>query len=189
MGRVARLLLGGLVGVAGLTVVGVGTRVIPSDPESLHAPQWVMVAAGGMFAVVGAWIVSAGTRVGEYLGYMVAPLVLTVLLSIAHWVAFGPGARQCSGGIEIPFVSTWRVAGDLECRVAFGYGAVLLDGVLASIGLSTLAERHLEGVPRQLTDVSSKVILVIALAPILVLMVALLAPFQLFKAAWSKLTG
>lgn len=178
-----RLLLGGAVTVMGLSVQGMALGVIPVDPSSVHAPMWVLLTAGGMFALVGVWIMAAGTVLGDGLNLVVGPAVLVGMLSMLHWVAFGPGVRQCSGGFSIPFLSGRGPVGDLECRIAFGYGAVLFDGILLSVALSALAKKRLDGTSHRIVEGLSKALLLIVLAPFLVVLGLVVG----VKAAWGKL--
>jgi len=180
-----RLFIGGISSAGGLVIIGVASGVIPAEPGSIHAPPWVLATAGGMFLPVGVWILSQGTALARVFHYAVGPLVLVGLLSILHWVAFGPGVRQCSGGITIPFLSRGGPVGDLECRFAFGYGALFFDGVLASMGLATFADRNLEGAHHRFAQRLSNVLLLITLAPFLVVLLVTV----LFKAGWEKLKG
>lgn len=45
-----------------------------------------------------------------------------------HWIAFGPGMRECSA----PFLSAWvrdYLSVDMERRLIFGLGAFIATGV------------------------------------------------------------
>ena len=169
----ARLVTGGAFALAGIGLELVAVGMIPVDPSSIHAPMWFIGTAAGMFALVGMWILSAGSALGRALGVVVGPAVLIGLLSMLHWVAFGPGVRQCSGGFSIPFFSTGGPVGDLECRFAFGYGALLFDGMLGGSLLSFWAKKKLEGTTLRVVDGVASALIVIPLAPF-ILLVALM---------------
>lgn len=181
----ARLLTGGFAAAMGLMIMAMAAGVIPVDPSSVHAPPWVIHVAGGMFTLVGLWMVTAGNPVGRALDQVVGPVVLMGLLSILHWVAFGPGVRQCSGGFSIPFLSAWRVTGDLGCRMAFGYGALLFDGLLLGAFLGSWTDAHLEGGWKRVGSGLSATLIVVPLSPFLLILIAA----GLARGAWEKLTG
>jgi hypothetical protein len=183
-GTVARLLFGALFAAPGLLIVGIGTGAIQVDPSSVHAPYWLIAMIGGMFSVVGVWLASRDTRVEPFLKPVVGPVVLFGLLTALHWVAFGPGVRECTGSVAIPFFSNSRQAGGLECRLAFGYGAVLFDGLFLSAGLSQLARKRLTGGAQALTEKASSTVLLVAIAPLLP--VVLLAMAGKSGAQWIK---
>lgn len=47
---------------AGLVIILVGTKVIRVDPSTVHAPYWVVTAAGGAFALGGLMVWGMATR-------------------------------------------------------------------------------------------------------------------------------
>jgi hypothetical protein len=181
----ARLLLGGLTTGMGLMIVGVAGGIVPVDPTTVYAPMWIIFTAGGMFTLVGLWMATAGTPVGDALNRVVGPVVLVGLLSILHWVAFGPGIRQCSGGISLPFLSTWGATGDLQCRLAFGYGALLFDGLIGGATLSSWGERRLTGTLQRVARGTGSVLMVVPLLPLLLLLLVV----SLIKLGWAKVRG
>ncbi len=71
----------------------------------------------------------------------------------------------------------------MECRFVFGYGALLFDGVLASMGLAAFADRSLEGAQHRFVQRLSNALLLIALGPFLIV----LAVGVLLKAVWVRL--
>jgi hypothetical protein len=180
-----RLVMGGAFTLAGIAMEAVALGMIPVDPSSIHAPMWVIGTAATVFILPGLWILFAGTTVGRVLEVVVGPVVLVGLLSVLHWVAFGAGVRQCTGGFSIPFFSARGPVGDLECRVAFGYGALLFDGILAGTILSSFAKKKLEGRSLRLADGVASALIFIPLAPF-ILLVALMG---LVKGAIGKVRG
>ncbi len=178
-----RLLLGGLLAGIGLLTMAAVTGMGPFEPDVGPAPEWVGVLAGALFVLVGVLILSQGTPLQAATNFAVGPLVMVGLLTMLHWIAFGPGVRECSGSFSIPFLSTSGPVGDLECRLAFGYGAVLFDGVLAGMFMSHAADRWLEGTPHRVVDVFSKGILLLVLAPFVFLVLAI----SLVKALGARL--
>ena len=179
-----RLLVGALFGGSGLFMLWLAL----SDPSSVNGPWWLGAAAGAVFVAAG---LTAGTQ-GTAVGVWVTPVAVTVIFvgfaAIGNWIAFGPGPRACTGGISFLFFSGSAGAGEMECRVAFGLGAVILDAGLV-MGLLTGVAR-LIGSPvwsRRLEKVGTG-ILGVALSPLLLLAI-LLSFFGVAKdkvvAAWK----
>lgn len=88
-------------------------------------PMWVPTVAGALFALAGVTLWLEGTSHATAVGAFGGPLIVFGLATIASWVAFGPGERHCTATISFPFWFSRRPAGDLECRVAFGFGAIM----------------------------------------------------------------
>lgn len=185
MTPLARFLVGGSFAGAGLMIVAMTVDVFLHDPASADAPLWVYLTFGFMFILVGLWIMSADTPMGEALKPVVGPVVLVGILSMLHWVAFGPGVRKCSGGISLPFLSVGSNAGDLECRIGFGYVALLFDGVILGAMLSYWAESRLRGGWSRVVKGIANTLIWVPLAPFLLILVVV----ALLKAGWSKLRG
>lgn len=162
-----RLLVGGIFAAPGLLIVAVGTRTIEVDPSTVHAPYWLLTLLGSMFVVAGLWLMTDGTPVGRAMKLIVGPTILIGLLTALHWVAFGPGVRQCSGGIEIPFVTLWQTTGDMQCRLAFGLGAVVFDGLVLGGLLTQLAKKMGTGAGRVWTERIANAFIVLGLIPLL----------------------
>lgn len=180
---IARLFFGLAFGAPGLFLVGVGAGAIEVDPSSVRAPYWLIGMLGGMFTLAGAWLATRGTPLESGLKLVVGPAILIGMLVALHWVAFGPGERQCTGSVSIPFLSTRTGVGDLECRTAFGLGAVFFDGIFASVALGHLAEHRLRGRPKRVAEVASKGVLLLVLLPLLPLLLLAI----LLKAGAAKL--
>lgn len=177
-----RIVLGTAVAGLGLFMEGIALGWIPSEEGSVHAPPWVLMVISGLFVLLGVWLVTAPTPVGRWLGRVVGPLTLVGLLSVLHWVAFGAGPRRCTGGVSLPFLSAWWPTGEMQCRAAFGYGALLFDGVLLSVALGKLAEGR-EGAGRAALEFGSKAVLLVVLAPFLVFLIL----YALGAEAWKRL--
>ncbi len=47
---------------AGLPIILIGSRVIPVDPDSVHAPYWILQVVGGIFASAGLMLLIASIR-------------------------------------------------------------------------------------------------------------------------------
>jgi len=103
--------------------------MIHLHPESLKAPAWVAYAAAGAFILAGISLLAGALR-ATWLQRWLGVLICLCLFSISAWVAFGPGARECT--MSLGFMS--RAASEIVCRGAFGSGAVLV-ALLLGLGL------------------------------------------------------
>jgi len=179
-----RWIFGGVFIAVGLFIMGLSVQ----DPGQVNGPWWLGFAAGGVFAAAGLAVVVQGTPLQAWVGGVAVTAIFLGFAAIGNWIAFGPGPRACTGGISFLFFSGSSNAGEMECRVAFGIGAVILDagifmGVMAGlaklIGSETWAAR--------LKKVGEGVFFV-ALSPLLLLAGALLLVQNGGKALKARLT-
>jgi len=171
----------------GLLFWGVGFLVMymsVSHPEQVNGPWWLGFAAGWVFAAAGLAVAVQGTELQTWVGGLAVATLLLGFAAIGNWIAFGPGPRGCSGGISLLFFSGSRSAGEMECRVAFGLGAVILDAILFMGAMSGLA--RLVGSPRWAArlEKAGKGVFFFALLPLLLLAGALLLVQQ--GAGWLR---
>ncbi len=184
-----RYLLGFVCATVGAFPILSAFDVGPFHPDSINGPPWLGVVAGGIF-LLGALVVwtHEATLRRPWLGTLFAVALLLAFAAIGNWIAFGVGSRECSGGLAAGAVAGARAAGDLECRAAFGIGALMIDGIL----LWTLgAGLKQAGVPGRLPGWIEKLgqgVLAVALAPIVLLVVALTRGRALVEAcvAWAR---
>ncbi len=176
-------LLGALVALVGVMPILAGLGVPPFDRAPAEAPGWVPIVAGAMFVVAGLAVWAQGSparhAVAEAAGFAVA----VGLAVLAHWVALGPGRRACTSTLSAFWVTTWRRAPELECRIAFGVGALMLDAVLLLMLVHALGRRLGPYRLGRALERAGQALLVGTLLPFVVL-VALLA---LAGAAWHGL--
>lgn len=108
--------------------------VIPTPDSSFHAPRWVAFLAGSLFFTVGMWILMqaiVGESRAKVFGAAVGFSVVVGLAFLANWVAFGSGTREgCSGSTSFFGWTSSRAAAEVECRAAFGYGALFMNVIL-----------------------------------------------------------
>ena len=143
----ATITVGILVAAAGAAIIAAALLV---DGAEFHAPRWVVVSVGGAFLFCGAWLAYCYAS-----GYdpkrpetLPAPLLqlafgLPGLVFFAlpfHWIAFGPGPREFSGGLSFLFFSLRSRSGETAGRIAFGIGAALIDVIIIAF-LVKLARR------------------------------------------------
>jgi hypothetical protein len=147
------LLIGCIAGLAGLyfLLVGAGVLPIPGGPRNLHAPLWVVLAAGLAFFLGGTAVVlqafGCANEQGEFpvgapfwlraTQYLIGVAILASFGTIGGWIAFGPGERAFSGSLG--FLS--GNVSDAIGRTAFGLGALMIW--LAAIGFAVAGARKL----------------------------------------------
>jgi hypothetical protein len=112
---------------AGLAIIAVALGWIPVAPQDIHAPRWVVGAAGATFIAGGLAPFAAQWGPSSKLSQIVGASVVLPLTLVANWVAFGPGVRQFSGGLSFGFFAVSQHSSELSGRIAFGIGAILLD--------------------------------------------------------------
>ena len=132
------IIIGCISGLAGLyfIFVGAGALTVPGGPRNLHAPLWILLAAGLVFLLGGAAVVlqALGRRAnveGELpddapfwlraTQYLMGVAILTSLGAIGSWIAFGRGERAFSA-------SSGFFSGDVSAaigRMTFGIGALI----------------------------------------------------------------
>lgn len=137
------ILMGGGFLVGGLVIVFIALDWIRVDPDSIHAPRWVLGLVGGMFALPGVGALYYGIVNGltpdsararersdedrfSVVGWLLGLVMVGGMTAVASWVAFGPGEREFSGGIGVGGVGVHGSGGsELLGRGVFGIGAVL----------------------------------------------------------------
>jgi len=149
-----------------------------SDPSSVNGPWWLGASAGVIFVAAGLAVGTQGTEVGVWTSPVA--VIFLCFAAIGNWIAFGPGPRACTGGISFLFFSGSRGAGEMECRAAFGVGAVILDAALVTGLLTGLARLVGDDVWSKRLEKLGTGILGIALSP-LILLAILLSVFQTVK--------
>ena len=99
---------------------------IAFQKTSAGVPQWIGYVAALSFFLAGiaATEMAFGTN---QLANIVGPLMMACLAIIPTWIAFGPGERHCSGGLSVlGFGWHQQNTGETECRVVFGFAAILI---------------------------------------------------------------
>jgi hypothetical protein len=110
---------------AGAWPLAIGLGVAKVDPRTVHAPLWVVAAAGACFVLAGMALLAPRDRVR--LRGFAAGLVVTALAAVCDWIAFGPGERRFGQSISFAGAALRSSGGQISGRIAFGVGAVLLD--------------------------------------------------------------
>ena len=125
--------VGALCSLMGLVILFVALGIIPTDESKLHAPHWVVGAAGLMFFLAGIAILTGpppdtpeASRT-TWRTFLLGLGIVGALAAVFNWVAFGPGPRAFGGSVSIPFVTVSGPSSEWSGRIAFGAVAVLID--------------------------------------------------------------
>jgi hypothetical protein len=161
-----RILLGLLCLAGGAVPMLAAFDLGPLDSGAINGPPWLGFLAGAVFVVAGIALFLGERLRHGVLSHGLLALILGVFAAIGSWVAFGPGPRACTIAFEgFLFDTAW--ANDIVCRVGFGIGAVMVDGmVLVAIAATLRALLGPGALPRAI-ETLGVVLILIALAPIL----------------------
>lgn len=121
----------GLITLAiGAGIMALGSGLWPDALRGLNAPVWVLLAAGGVFALAGASLASQG-RTPPWVQAVIGNCILTLFAVIPAWIAWGGSRRGFSASGNLG--GLWLATGFDEVdfgRMVFG-GAALLMGMIA----------------------------------------------------------
>jgi hypothetical protein len=135
-----RLGIGLLVAALGAFICLIGLGIITSNAKDVHAPLWVVTSAGAAFLFAGLTLALSAASpttdadgglppsapfVLRLLQYLLGLAIVAALASVGSWVAFGPGERNFSVTLSLPWWGSTGKGNDLIGRVVFGIGAVL----------------------------------------------------------------
>ena len=134
-----------LLGSLDYTIIGVALGWVPIAAQDIHAPRWVVGAAGATFIAGGFAPLAARGGPSSIMSQITGAGVVLPLTLVANWVAFGPGARQFSGGLSFGFFAISQRASAVGGRIAFGIGATLLDILIVTIIVRRLHGRKNAG--------------------------------------------
>lgn len=136
--------LGLIIMLAGISLIWMG---LYGDPENIHAPRWVIEISGMAFlgAGVGVALMDSmfnAVRKNVFFSWIqsLALLSMPVCLLIAfNWVAFGPGEREFSMSISIPFLSGYfENSPEWLGRLAFGIPTAFMDLIVGGAVLKVV---------------------------------------------------
>jgi hypothetical protein len=124
--------------LAGLFILLAAFDVIALDPASIHAPRWVLAAAGLIFLLGGFMIILRGTEgdgnkdlFHEWAEYFVIAGMMIAFSAVFLWVGFGPGERQFQTETSFGPVAAYGEGDALTGRCLFGmFGLATLLGTL-----------------------------------------------------------
>jgi hypothetical protein len=182
---IGRGVIGLLFGLAGLFPFLAAFDVGPLRQEDINGPPWLGAVAGGMFMLAGV-AVSLGEKARDsLLSHVIALAIIAGFAAVGNWIAFGPGLRECSGGVSGFFFSSSYDLGNIECRSAFGIGAGMVNGMLLWMLAGTIRKLTGPGLLPDLIEKLGKAILLLSLLPILLPLVAVLVGKSFFE-AWRE---
>jgi hypothetical protein len=127
-------------GLGGILILLLAVGVI-GDPRDVHAPRWVVGAAGLAFVLAGI-VVAIGPADGRptaasapvaWRSRLVGGAIVGLMAVAPNWIAFGPGERRFGGMLGLPLLAVSPAVSETTGRVAFGIAAVLLDAIFAWI--------------------------------------------------------
>jgi hypothetical protein len=122
----------------GALFVVVGLAVIAGmvfSPHGLTVPMWVGLAAASTFVLAGLSVMAQSLGLAR-LGRSIAILVVVGLSVPGFWIMFGSGEMSCSRSVTFLGSESSSTAGDLECRIVFGAGAVLTLAVAVAFAVA-----------------------------------------------------
>ena len=128
-----------------LFLLGGGAVMIQSvtrDMADTTTPRWIGVLFGLMFFNAGITVGLMDSGFNDYRGtkwlsYLHAMALLSIplaFLTLFNWAAFGPGEREFSMSVSIPFLSFGLDRGsEIIGRIVFGVPALLMDAFLGYV--------------------------------------------------------
>lgn len=119
--------------LAGGFIAAIGAGFIPVEPESVHAPGWVIIACGLVFAMGG--VMCYTESLGDNVNSLFACVLLVAFASVFSWVAFGPGEREFTGSGSIGPIAVVERVGETMGRIAFGFGAIMIWTITAAVAV------------------------------------------------------
>lgn len=136
----------------GLTTLAVGLfpmlgafDIGPLHREDINGPPWLAFVAGGLFFLAGVSILVG--RIAPLASSALTVLMLAAFAAIGNWIAFGAGERHCSGDLSLGLLWGEGDLSGLGCRIPFGLGALMVNGMLGYVAAVTL-QKALGGPPR-----------------------------------------
>lgn len=114
----------------GLGITALGGGVFPDLLHGAHAPMWVLLAAGGVFALAGISLLTQG-RTPDWVQRLILNCLLTLFAAIPAWIAWGGsrhGFSASAGWVQLHFGFEFADIG----RMVFAASALLM-GLIASL--------------------------------------------------------
>jgi hypothetical protein len=142
----------------------------PLDRGAIHGPPWLGFLAGAVFIAGGIALLLGERLRHSALSHGLMAIILGSFAAIGSWIAFGPGPRACTIAFEgLLFDAAW--SNDLACRVGFGIGAIMVDGMVLAVLAGALRSLIGPGALPRAIETLGVALIVIALAPILLPMI------------------
>jgi hypothetical protein len=120
------VILAGLLAMgAGFAVVALGAGWIPTAPENLKAPRWVVVSAGLLFVFAGLSLLGPKEE-SSIIAALLGAIMVSLFALVGSWVAFGSGERRFGGTMGSALGSVSTEVSEWSGRTVFGFGAIAL---------------------------------------------------------------
>jgi hypothetical protein len=120
-------MVGLFVGI-GVLIAALGLGLIRTNPQSVHAPRWVVVCAGALFAIAG--LLMASQREPQSLtARLLIAIFLSLFAAVFGWVGLGSGPRQFSSSVSFGGLTTHGAGSVVLGRVLFGGCGILVGGI------------------------------------------------------------
>jgi hypothetical protein len=184
-----RFFMGIAFAAAGMFPILAAFDVGPFHSDSINGPPWIGVALGAVFLTGALFLFfhGAATRT-PWLGSAFAFLIVAAFAVLLNWIALGPGPRECTGTFSFAIFTGSRWVAELECRIAFGLGAMMCDGLLFVIlGAGMRQAGVTNAVPGGLEKFGTGLI-VVAFVPILLIFVAFKLVELTAKWCWARVS-
>ena len=184
----ARFLMGIAFAAAGIVPILAAFDIGPLHSDSINGPPWIGAVAGGIFLMGAVFLFAYGATVRyPWLGSLLALVLVAGFAALGNWIAFGAGTRECSGSFSLAIFTHSRWVGEIECRAAFGIGAMMTNGLAVLILGAGLKQMGVTGwLPNWLEKIGLA-LLVIAFAPLVVLFILLSFGKWLVESCWAYL--
>jgi hypothetical protein len=168
-----RLFAGVAFAAAGLFPILAAFDVGPFRASSINGPPWIGVAAGAIFITGGlfVWFQEAAVR-RPWLGSALALAIVAGFAALANWIAFGPETRECSSTFSLAMFTSARWVAGLECRIAFGIGATMCNGLLLLIVGRGLLQAGVKSALPGILDRIGTWLILLAFAPLVLVYLA-----------------
>jgi hypothetical protein len=138
------VIVGVLVIACGIGPILGALELIPY-PLTPGTPVWVGVSAGMLFVLAGVAVINGYGSTGVRHPFVQNVLGLSICVLFAAvfgWVALGPGERNFSSTVELPF---WRSSGrgsEWIGRTMFGIGALMAVAIAVVAAIAAVRTRR-----------------------------------------------
>ncbi len=135
-GDAAAAILGFVFAAVGGFIMFAAVDIVAIDPEGLHAPRWVLGAAGLMFFLAGVMVIAQGIAgpgaeqvvLFQWLQLILVTGMMASFAAIFIWVGLGPGEREFQNSTSFGPISIIKEGNQIIGRCLFG-GFGLLTGL------------------------------------------------------------
>jgi hypothetical protein len=163
----ARLALAALMIVVGVVAMLSACDLGPIARGKINGPPWIALVAGGLFVLAGSSLALGRGARSRLVSSILTFAMFAGFASLGNWIAFGAGPRACGAHFTGFLFTSSRLAGEIECRAAFGVGAMILNGLLFYLAARFLAKRLPPGRAAAAVEKTGSAVLLVCLVPIL----------------------